>query len=61
MKKQNKLLYICYSIPQRDYLTNNNVRYEIGGKSFSTDCPFWVYVRNEKLDVLLKKWSLRKN
>ena len=27
--KNNKLLYICYSIPQRDYLKANGIRYEI--------------------------------
>ena len=36
--KNNKLLYICYSIPQRDYLKANGIRYEVGGKSFNTGC-----------------------
>ena len=40
--KDSKLLYICYSIPQRDYLKANGIRYEVGGKSFNTNCPFWV-------------------
>ena len=48
--KDNKLLYICYSIPQRDYLTSHGISYEAGGKSFNTNCPFWVYIKNEKLD-----------
>lgn len=56
--KNDKLLYVCYSLPQKDYLKNNGIRYEIGGKSVSTDCPFWVFVRTEKLDELLKSWSL---
>lgn len=55
---RDKLLYVCYSKPQRDYLANHGVRYELGGKSVSTNCPFWVYIRNDKLDKLLNKWSL---
>ena len=56
--KNNKLLYICYSIPQRDYLKANGIRYEVGGKSFNTGCSFWVYIKNEKLDKLLNEWTL---
>ena len=56
--KDSKLLYICYSIPQRDYLKANGIRYEVGGKSFNTNCPFWVYVKNEKLYMLLNEWTL---
>lgn len=57
---KDKLLYICYSLPQRKFLSDNGVRYEIGGKSIKTDCPFWVYERNEKLDNLLNEWSKNK-
>ena len=56
--KESKLLYICYSIPQRDYLKVNGIRYEDGVKSFNTNCPFWVYIKNEKLDKLLNEWTL---
>ena len=56
--KDNKLLYICYCIPQRNYLKSNGIRYEVGGKSFNTNCPFWVYIKNEKLDKLLNEWTL---
>ena len=55
--KQNKILYCCYSNPQKEYLKQNGIRYELGGKSLSTDCLFWVYIRTEKLDKLLEKWS----
>lgn len=55
----NKVLYCCYSIPQRDYLTKNGIRYEVCGKSMTSDRPFWVYLRTEKLDRVLKQWSLR--
>jgi very-short-patch-repair endonuclease len=38
----SKILYCCYSFPQKEYLKSNGIRYELGGKSLSTDCPFWV-------------------
>ena len=28
--RNNKLLYIYYSIPQRDYLKANGIKYEVG-------------------------------
>lgn len=58
---ENKSLYVCYSIPQREYLKRNNIKYEVGGKSITTDKPFWVYVRNKKLDECLSNWSIMKN
>lgn len=58
---ENNLLYVCYSIPQRNYLKENGLRWIIGGKSFSTDKPFWVYENTEKLNALLKKWSNKEN
>lgn len=59
--EKSKILYCCYSFPQKEYLKSKGIRYELGGKSLSTDCPFWVYIRNEKLDKLLEKWSKENN
>ena len=50
-------LYICYSIPQRDFLTKNGLRWEISGKHMDTNNPFWAFIRTDKLDKLLKEWS----
>lgn len=58
--EHNKILYCCYSIPQKNYLKNNGIRYELGGKSLTTNSPFWVYIRTKKLDMLLEKWSREK-
>ena len=54
------LLYCCYSKPQKDFLKSHGIKYEIGGKSISTDNPFWVYIKTDKLIELLKEWSLSK-
>lgn len=51
-------LYCCYSLPLRNFLTNNNLKYEIVALSPNTKSTMWVYVKNEKLNKLLKEWSL---
>lgn len=50
-------LYCCYSINLRKFLTENDVKYEICALNPNSNQMFWVYVRNEKLDDLLTKWS----
>lgn len=50
-------LYCCYSINLRSFLTENNVKYEICALNPNNNQMFWVYIRNEKLDELLTKWS----
>lgn len=53
-------LYCCYSIDLRDYLKSNGIRYKIVAQNPNTQNIFWVYVRNEELDIYLNKWSARK-
>ena len=50
-------LYCCYSINLRKFLTENGVKYEICALNPNSNQMFRVYVRNEKLDELLTKWS----
>lgn len=52
-------LYCCYSMPQRDYLKANGVEYEIVAENRNSHRPMWIYIKDEKLNMLLKKWSLR--
>lgn len=50
-------LYCCYSINLRDYLRENGLRYKLAALNPNSKNLFWVYVKNEKLNGLLKKWS----
>ena len=50
-------LYCCYSVPLRDYLMSNGLRYEICAKNPNSDILMWVFVRTEQLNKLLKEWS----
>lgn len=57
-KKMNKL-YCCYSLNLRNFLYKNGLRYELAAKNPNSDKLFWVYIKNEKLDDLLDKWTTR--
>lgn len=51
-------LYCCYSLPLRDFLTANGQKYEIVAENRNSHRPMWIYVKDEKLNNLLKEWSL---
>lgn len=57
---KNSKLYCCYSIPLRDYLLKNGLRYEICAKNPNTDNLMWVFIRNSDLDKFLYEWSNKK-
>lgn len=54
--RENKL-YCCYSVPLMNYLTQHNIKYELVALNKKTKCTMWIYLKNEKLDNLLKEWS----
>lgn len=54
-------LYCCYSVLLRNFFKNNGVRYEVCGLNPNNNQMFWVYIRDEKLDMLLNKWSSLKS
>lgn len=54
------ILYCCYSLPLRKYLFENGVEYEVAALNPNSKNLFWIYVKNEKLDKLLSKWSKNK-
>lgn len=58
---KNKPLYICYSVPQMNFLTEKGLRYELVALNKNTGCTMWIYMRDEKLDKYLNEWSLGKN
>ena len=56
-------LYCCYSINlrnylnQRNFLHENGLRYKLAALNPNSKNLFWVYVKDEKLNKLLDKWS----
>ena len=50
-------LYYCYSLPLRDYLRDNGIKYELCALNPNSLKRFWVYIKNKELDILLDKWS----
>ena len=52
-------LYTCYSLPLRNYLRNNGVKYKLAALNPNSKKLFWVYVKDEKLDNVLNEWSAK--
>ena len=55
----NSKLYCCYSINLRNFLSSNGLRYELAALNPNSKKLLWVYVKNDKLDELLNKWSIK--
>ena len=53
-------LYCCYSLPLRNFLYENGLRYKLAAVNPNSKKLFWVYVKNEKLNNLLDRWSTNK-
>ena len=53
-------LYCCYSLPLRNFLYENGLRYKLAALNTNSKKLFWVYIKNEKLNELLDKWSANK-
>lgn len=52
-------LFCCYSLNLRNYLSDNEIRYEICALNPNSKEMFWVYIKNEQLDNLLNEWSAK--
>lgn len=50
-------LYCCYSLPLRNFLRDNGLRYELCALNPNSQQRFWVYIKNKKLEALLNRWS----
>lgn len=53
-------LYTCYSLPLRNYLRDNGLKYELAALNPNSKKMFWVYVKSAKIDKLLNEWSANK-
>ena len=53
-------LYCCYSLPLRDFLFENGLRYKLAALNPISKKLFWVYIKTKKLDELLDRWSANK-
>lgn len=53
-------LYCCYSLALRNYLRDSGVSYKLCALNPNSKQRFWVYVKDEKLNDLLDRWSANK-
>ena len=56
----NVELYCCYSLNLREFLYKNGLRYKLAALNPNSKSLFWVYIKTEKLDILLSEWSANK-
>ena len=56
----NVELYCCYSLPLRNFLCINGVKYRLAALNPNSKKLFWVYIKDEKLNTLLDAWSANK-
>ena len=52
--------YTCYSLPLRNYLRKNGMRYKLVALNPNSKKLFWVYIKTEELDELLDRLSASK-
>ena len=52
-------LYCCYSLPLRNFLYENGLRYKLCALNPNSQHRFWVYVKDKQLNTLLNKWSAK--
>ena len=48
-------LYCCYSLNLRNYLHSNGLRYKLCALNPNSQKRFWVYIKDEKLNIKRKK------
>lgn len=52
--------YKCFSVPQKDFLLQKGLEYVTVALDPKTRDTFWLFLRNEDLDVALTEWQLNK-
>lgn len=50
-------LFCCYSLPLREHLTELGIRYEVCAVNPNNNRMMWIYMKNEKLNIVLKQWT----
>lgn len=55
-----KRLFCCYSADLKQYLYQQNIRYEICGINPKSQNMFWVYIRDNNLNIALDRWFKQK-
>ena len=54
----SKRIFCCFSVPLKNFLLENNIKYEMCALNEKTHKTMWLYVKDKKLDNALNLWSL---
>ena len=50
-------LFCCFSVPLMKFLSAQKIRYEIVALNEKTKKKMWIYIKDERLNLALGKWS----
>lgn len=57
MRKKEEIIFVCYDIKLRDYLTSKNIKWLITGVNQSSNKSFWVYDNGDiNVKNIVSKW-----
>lgn len=56
----SKRIFCCFSIPLKDFLSSQDIKYDVCALNEKTHKTMWLYIKDEKLDIALNLWSLSK-
>ena len=54
---QESKLYCCFSVPQMNYITSKNIRYDLVALNKNTKNTMWIYIKTDELSRILTEWS----
>lgn len=57
MEKRQFKVYKCFSNRQKRYLMDKGFEYVTIAKDPNTDCLFWLFIRDSKLDEALSQYK----
>lgn len=49
-------VYVCYDAKQKKFLVDSGVRYHVCGLNPNNKRTFWVFMRDDRLNSLLREW-----
>ena len=57
MKENDVELYCCFSLNLMHFLKDNGINYRVVGLNPNNHKKFWLYVVDENMKNVLKKWG----
>lgn len=53
----NDKYFRCFSVPLKNYLLSNDVKYELVALDTKSKNTFWLFVKTDKFQTVLSQWK----